>query len=64
MSQLLLILTLIFNLFPQIVQEKQDYDLFKINYIVDVPAANLTHSVIQTDVSLTSGEVNHEVDGR
>ena len=63
MYQLLLILTLIFNLFPQIVQEKQDFELFKVSYIVDVPEANLTHPVSQADVSMTSGEGNHEVAG-
>jgi len=35
MQQLLLILTLIFNLSPQIDKEQQDYELFKVTYIVD-----------------------------
>jgi len=35
MHQLLLILTLIFNLSPQIDQEHQAFELFKVSYIVD-----------------------------
>jgi len=62
--QLLLILTLIFNLSPQIDQEQNEYDLFKVTYIVDVPETSVTHPVSQADVSMTSGAGNHEVDGR
>jgi len=62
MPQLLLLLFIIFNLSSKI--DYQAYQLFKITYIVAVPEAILTHPVSQADVSMTSGEGNHEVDGR
>jgi len=62
MPQLLLLLFIIFNLSSKI--DYQAYQLFKITYIVAVPEAILTHPVSQADVSMTSGEGNHEVDER
>ncbi len=63
MQQLLLILFILLNLSLDTDQYDQSYELFKITYIVDVPEANLTHPVSQTDVSMTSAEGNHEVIG-
>ena len=64
MYQLLLILTLILNLPVEIDKDQSEYEIFKVTYIVDVTEANLTHWVSQAYVSMTSGEGNHEVDGR